>query len=128
MIMRVLIVDDEGPIPQGIMDYLEDSGGFDIRLAASGEEGLSLLEGFSPHVCIVDMRLPGMDGNEFITAAHTALPKTKFIIHTGSLEYMLPERLREIGITDKMVLKKPVMDMKIFEDLLHELAGNEGDA
>jgi response regulator RpfG family c-di-GMP phosphodiesterase len=31
--------------------------------------------------CVVDMRLPGMNGNEFILAAHGKLPEYQFIIH-----------------------------------------------
>lgn len=125
--IRILIVDDEKGIPQALRDYLEDAGEYEVRVAGSGEEGLLLLPDFEPDACIVDMRLPGMDGNEFILTAHAARPDTIFIIHTGSVDYVLPERLREIGLTEEMIMHKPLLDMRIFEDILTGLLPQKGN-
>ncbi len=60
---RILIVDDE----QGIRDFLlfglRDEG-YEVKTARDGEEAMQLLESFRPHVVLLDIMLPGMDGYE----------------------------------------------------------------
>jgi CheY-like chemotaxis protein len=63
--MRVLIVDDEEMIRDSLADYLEDDG-FQVWTASSGEEGLRVLSRERMECCVVDMRLPGMNGDEFV--------------------------------------------------------------
>ena len=70
----ILIVDDEPGIPKAIKEYLEDAGDYRILVATDGEHGLAVLEEQDVAVCIVDMRLPGMSGNEFIPLAHACVP------------------------------------------------------
>ena len=121
MNIRILIVDDEADIAQGIHDYLEDESTYNVSVAFSGEEGLERLKKFKPDICIVDMRLPGINGNEYIIKAHEKLPATRFIIHTGSMDYTLPAELVQIGITTDFVLNKPVCDMSIFLQKIEQL-------
>ncbi|MFH1157246.1 MAG: response regulator [Pseudomonadota bacterium] len=119
---RVLIVDDEQQIQQGLHDFFTDETRFDVRVAGSAEQALKILEDFLPTVCIVDMRLPGMNGNEFIKIARQRLNGCVFIIHTGSTEYELPDDFPAMGITRNNVIGKPVSDMTVFLD---KIAFNE---
>ena len=118
MTHSMLIVDDEVHIRQNLFDFFSDETLFDIKSASSGEEALSIIETFQPTVCIVDMRLTGMNGNEFILEAARRLKDCLFIIHTGSTDYQLPEPLFEIGIKDDHIFKKPVNDMTVFLDFI----------
>ncbi len=115
---RILIVDDEVNIQQGLMDFFTDETRFEVRAASSGEQAIDILEIFSPTVCIVDMRLPGMDGNDFIIGADQRLDHCLFIVHTGSMGYNLPKELIRIGVKKEHVLEKPVTDMTAFLDLI----------
>ena len=119
--MRVLILDDEPAIPIALQDYLEDLGGYEISLANSGEEAIDKLKDFRADVCIVDMRLPQMTGNEFIIQAHELYPEASFIIHTGSLDYTVPPELREIGLSSRCIVHKPVSNMDLFHKKIQEL-------
>lgn len=125
---RVLIVEDEEMLRRSLSDYLEDED-FEVFTASSGEEGLSVLEKERADMCIVDMRLPKMDGNDFILAAHLKCPGLRFIIHTGSVSYSVPTKLRKIGITSDQVYHKPVRDMGILVEALYKLqmAGKDSD-
>jgi len=60
---RILIVDDEQGITDFLLFGLRDEG-FDVAIAGSGEEGLAKLEEYRPHVVLLDVMLPGIDGYE----------------------------------------------------------------
>jgi two-component system, OmpR family, response regulator len=113
-----LIVDDEINIQRGLFDFFTDETSFEVRVSSSGEQGIDILKTFSPTICIVDMRLPGMDGNDFIILAAQHVNNCLFIVHTGSMDYDLPEALIRIGIKKEQVLEKPVTDMTVFLDLI----------
>lgn len=108
----VLVVDDERMVRENLEAYLEDEG-FRVITASSGEDALALLEHAEPHVVIIDMRLPGMSGNDFILCAHAAHPALRYIIHTGSTNYKLPPELAQIGIRAEGVFIKPLSNMDI---------------
>jgi CheY-like chemotaxis protein len=117
----LLIVDDETILPDLIKDYLEDETDFNILVAASGEEGLEILDSQKPDICMVDMRLPGINGNQFILRALQNSPECKFIIHTGSIDYTIPRELKEKGITQQSILFKPVTGLHLYLDKITEL-------
>ncbi len=58
---RVLIVDDEPRILRFVGLSLE-SHGFEVCVASSGEEALSIAESDRPDVMVLDIFMPGMDG------------------------------------------------------------------
>ena len=107
--ITVLLVDDDEMIRECIVAYLEDEG-FTVHGAVSGEDALELLPRFHPAVCIADMRLPGINGEEFIAKAHALCPRTAYMLHTGML-YILSDELRALGMTTDDVLLKPIHDL-----------------
>jgi DNA-binding response OmpR family regulator len=66
---RVLVVDDDEAIRDGLSDFLEDEG-FAVAAAADGEEALSFLRHDPEQAWIVllDLMMPVMDGFEFLKA------------------------------------------------------------
>lgn len=109
-IIVVLVVDDEEMVRENLEAYLEDEG-FVVYTAGSGEEGLEVLTRVQPQVGIIDMRLPGMSGNDFIVKAHEVCPQLKYLIHTGSTNYKLPAELMNIGVTRDEIFIKPLQNM-----------------
>lgn len=107
--IRVLLVDDEEMIRDCVSAYLEDEG-FSVHCAASAEEALESIVSISPAVCISDLRLPGMNGEEFISKAHGLCPVAGYLLHTGML-YSVSDELRAIGMTADEVLLKPIHDL-----------------
>jgi len=67
--------------------------------------------GGSCRLCIMDMRLPDMDGNTAIRLLHQRYPQMTFLIHTGSSSYTLPDDLRAMGLDDHCIYHKPLADM-----------------
>lgn len=107
--IRVLLVDDDEMIRNCVTAYLEDEG-FNVYAAAGAEEALESIVSIGPAVCISDMRLPGMNGEEFICRANALCPGINYIIHTGML-YSLSDELRAIGMKADDVLLKPIHDL-----------------
>jgi len=119
---NVLIVDDDEMVKDNLISYLEDEG-MQVHSVSSGEEILELLRaGQSFDFCVIDMRLPGMDGNESIRAVHALAPHIEFIIHTGSAAYSLPPDLEAMGIERSRIFFKPLPDMGPLAQTIRDLA------
>lgn len=123
---RVLIVDDEPAIRNSLVEFLEDCQ-FDLYAADSAEHALDLIARIPIDVAVVDIRLPKLDGDSLIMQAHLLRPNLRFLIHTGSVEYKLPEELRRLGVTPKHVFHKPQMDLSVFETAINQLMSPEPD-
>ena len=63
---RVLVVDDEVEIRRALKTGLTDHG-FEVEVAASGEEGLAASALHRPDVILLDLGLPGIDGFAVLT-------------------------------------------------------------
>lgn len=63
MSSRVLIIDDERPIAEGLMVRLR-SVGYETRWAYDGPAGIECALSWRPDVVVLDIRMPGMDGFE----------------------------------------------------------------
>src|SRR5579864_3489416 len=61
--LKVLIVDDDPFIAEMYRLRLEAEG-YDVSIAADGEEGLALAMASVPSIICLDYRLPGIDGLE----------------------------------------------------------------
>ena len=83
----LLIIDDEPLMRLSVMDALK-AAGYEVRAAATGQEGLDLLRKESFDVVITDLRLPGASGLELLQSCKQHSPKTEVILITahGSVE------------------------------------------
>jgi CheY-like chemotaxis protein len=63
---KVLVVDDSPTILQVVKTVLTQQG-YDVTVAASGEEGLRLARDHAPDVVLLDVMMPGMDGYTLVT-------------------------------------------------------------
>ncbi|MCK5222772.1 MAG: response regulator [Candidatus Aminicenantes bacterium] len=118
--VKILLVDDEEIVRITLEAYLEDEG-YTVITANSGEEALERIVDQNMDVGIIDMRLPGIDGNVLISKLNKLQPEMKFIIHTGSMGYSLPESLTALGISDELVFKKPIKSISEFTGMIRKL-------
>jgi CheY-like chemotaxis protein len=119
---RVLIIDDEQNLRINLAAYLEDEA-MEVAAAVSGEEAVALVAGGARFdVCVVDMRLPGIDGNDTIRQLHAQDPGLLFTIHTGTATYNIPDDLRAMGISGSVVFYKPMPDMTPLTSAIRQLA------
>jgi DNA-binding NtrC family response regulator len=114
---RVLIVDDERLTRVSLADFLQDMG-YETAVASDGESAAQLQQERPFDVCIVDIRMPTMGGVEVILTLHRIASSSRFIVYTGSPQFMLPPALEEIGLMECDIVRKPVLDMEVFAALI----------
>ncbi|MGH7701829.1 MAG: sigma-54-dependent transcriptional regulator, partial [Gemmatimonadales bacterium] len=61
MTHRILVIDDEKGIREALKQVLEYEG-MQVRLAASGAEGILTYNEFRPHLVFLDVKMAGLDG------------------------------------------------------------------
>jgi two-component system response regulator AtoC len=114
---RILIVDDEPNIRQGLAEALQDQG-YEIEQAASGEAALELLQMKPFDLVLVDLVMEEMDGIEVLRQINREWPQTEVVIITayGTIETAV-KALKE-GAYD--YLTKPI-NVKRFRSYVHNI-------
>ena len=112
---EILILDDDEAVRLSFIDYFEDAG-WNVFSSTSAEEALTILKNTSPAAAVVDIRLPGIDGNEFIRKASLEKNNMVFVICTGSPQYQISADIVEIETVYKKVFTKPVTDLSRLEE------------
>lgn len=100
--MQIMIVDDEKIIRESFFHWFQKSG-HKVATAASGDEALRQLAQTPFDLLFVDIKMPGMDGIELLSAVKEAYPETLVIIITayGSIESAV--QAMKIGATDYLL-------------------------
>lgn len=122
--LRLLIVDDNRDAAES-MAMLQELSGHSTRVAHHGESALEIAAEFKPHVVLLDIGLPGMDGFEVASRLRaTPLGQEIFLIAlTGYGSEQDRLLTQEAGFDRHLV--KPA-DQKLLSVLLGEVAGRIG--
>lgn len=80
--LRVLLVEDDAGVAMGLMSLLEYEG-FDVTLAQTGQEALSIIGVAPPDVVLLDVGLPDMDGRRVYAGIAGMYPDLPVIFSTG---------------------------------------------
>ncbi|WP_447980030.1 response regulator [Candidatus Nitrospira bockiana] len=95
---RILVIDDEPVFLQALTEAAElRKGDFGVETATSAEDGLRLLQQQDYDVVISDIRMPGLDGIEFLRKAREVRPDTPVVLITGFGDPRLEERALRMG-------------------------------
>ncbi|MEE4364669.1 MAG: response regulator [Desulfotignum sp.] len=119
---QFLILDDEESIRQSIAAFMEDEG-YHVFQAETSEDALEIVKNNHIDQAVVDIRLPGVDGNTFMVEAAKINPCMKFVVHTGSADYIPPAAVRALGVTSACVLIKPALDLTTLISALNKQDG-----
>jgi DNA-binding response OmpR family regulator len=94
---KVLIVDDE-PNIVAALEFLLEKNGYEVRVAANGEDALAQLDDFGPDLVLLDVMVPKVSGYE-VCQRMRAQPKWRAIKIV-----MLSAKGREVEVSKGMSL------------------------
>ena len=103
----ILIADDDKSLRSALKLALE-ANGYQVRIAANGDEALALQRKTPADVLITDIFMPESDGFEAIDAFRKAFPATKIIAMSGDAKRAKHEYLSAAALIGvDATLKKP---------------------
>jgi DNA-binding NtrC family response regulator len=114
--ISVMVIDDDQMVLSSMLDFLDDVG-FNTTGFTEPEEALTMMKANPPDVCIVDLRMPGMNGEQLLKEILTIDSRVRCLIHTGSF-YRISDDLKALGMSQEDVIQKPVHDFEILSEKL----------
>ena len=84
--IRVLIVDDTEHMLAVVADMLRLDGFDVVATAPDGQTALELAAQTDPHVVVMDLRMPGIDGLETTRRLRAARPGQQIVLYTAYLD------------------------------------------
>jgi PAS domain S-box-containing protein len=117
--LRILLVDDNRDSADSLAMLLELKG-HEVRIAYEGEQAVQIAPRFVPHLAVIDLAMPKMDGYATVAAlrAMPELSHTLYAAMTGFGHASDRERTREAGFHAHLV--KPVA-LELFDTLLADV-------
>ena len=103
-VMKIAIVDDEKDMRQSISQWLALSG-FDTETFASAEDALKCLGNDYPGIVVSDIKMPGMDGMQFLKKLKGVDSSLPVIMITGHGDVPMAVEAMRVGAFD--FLEKP---------------------
>lgn len=106
---RVLIIEDETATAEAVKEALAlDDISADI--ASNGKSGLQKLNSNDYDLILLDLKMPGLPGDEVLSAVRKQDPFIDVIIYTNYTEFADIKKLANIGI-DGYINKGPKADL-----------------
>lgn len=124
--VRIFIADDHKLMLEGLATLIQSIDGF--LLVGKVNSGKALIEALQhaqplPHICIVDIEMPEMDGFETVKAIRQKFPKVKTMVLTMHNESHFVSRMIAAG-ANGYLLKN--VDREVFIDSIHKILSSDG--
>ena len=118
---KIVAIDDEIEFIDMLQNYFVPRG-YDIEVAVRGAKGIELVKEKKPNVVLMDLKMPGIDGDEVLTLIKSMNPPPKIIFITAYDDGgKTKARLLKMGAY--ACLDKPIASLKDLEELVNK-AGN----
>jgi two-component system, response regulator YesN len=116
--LTMMLIDDEYLVKLGIRETINwKEYGIEIVIDASnGKEGLELAQKYNPDIILVDMRMPVMDGMEFMRQARENGLTSYFIVLSGHEEFNYVKVALQYGAEEYLL--KPVENQELIDTVL----------
>ena len=103
----ILVVDDEEGVTQMFTRVLQREG-YEVYTALSAEAGLQAVEDHHPDAILLDLRMPLVDGLEFLRRLRAHDTRTPVAVVTGDYSFNIEAVTRELQTLDATLIFKPV--------------------
>ena len=115
---KMLTIDDEVEFTNLIQGYF-GARGFEVFIANAGDAGLKMAKEIKPDICLIDLKMPGIHGDEVLREILSADPKAKCIMITASEgEGKTRQTLIEMGAYT--CFDKPISSLRDLEKTVKE--------
>lgn len=121
--MKILIVEDEEGIRLWMEKVLTD-GGYQVKCAEDGEQGLKLFNNFQPEIVLSDINMPNMNGLEMLEEIRKIDPNSLFIIITALNESQLILQALRLKANDYLVKPLSGKDLLILVQKYSDILEN----
>jgi UDP-3-O-acyl N-acetylglucosamine deacetylase len=111
---RVLIVDDDAGLTGALAEALENDG-FQTAHSSDGQNAMRLVERFRPHVMLLDIWVPGMNGFEILRSVRGKDYECRVIMFSGHGTIAMAVRAIQLGAFD--YLEKPCSLTRLVESV-----------
>lgn len=114
---NVMVVEDQYHFRKGLVRMIEQSEHKwnVVGEANNGKDALQLLDRHKPDLVLTDIRMPVMDGIEFVTHLRSSYPDTLVIILTGVKNFEYAQAALKLGVMDYIL--KPCTEADV-QDVL----------
>jgi two-component system response regulator MtrA len=109
---RVLVIEDNPGLAEGIAYNLRHEG-YDSRIAEDGNAGLSAVREWNPHLVILDLMLPGIDGYQVLESMRREGNKVPVLILTARAEEA--DKVRGFRLDADQYVTKPFGVLELLE-------------
>lgn len=119
---KVLIVDDEPEVAR-VLERILKFNGFEVIRAQNGQTALELFlnNRDSIDLVLLDKRMPGMGGDEILSAIRAVDRKVPIIMLSGLVDQQEREESLKLGCTD--FLTKPIELQQLIDQINRILSG-----
>ena len=117
---RIVAIDDEAEFIDMLQNYFVPRG-YDIAVAIRGTKGIELVKEKKPDVVLMDLKMPGIDGDEVLSLLKKMSPSPKIIFITAYDDGgKTKARLLKMGAY--AYLDKPISSLKDLEEMVNKAA------
>jgi len=110
--IRVLLADDHKIVRDGLAVILNTQSGIEVAgLAADGQEAIAMTASLQPHVVVMDVSMPRLDGIAATRHIVATWPKVKVIGLTMHADETSRDAMRAAGAVDCLVKTGPTDDL-----------------
>lgn len=99
---RILVIDDEQVICDVLKKFLAKKG-YKASVALSGEEGIRKIKEEKPHIILLDIRMPNMDGVEALKRIREIDKNIGIVMVTAVNENEVGRKCMELGAYDYII-------------------------
>ena len=116
----IVAIDDEAEFIDMLQKYFEPRG-YDIAVALRGAKGIEIVKEKKPNVVLMDLKMPGIDGDEALRLIKSMEPAPKVIFVTAYDDGgKTKARLLKMGAY--AYVDKPIASLKELEDMINKAA------